>query len=98
MLPKRQRLTAAEVREILKSGRSARTATLSAKFISSKERKAAVVVSTKVAKSAVMRNRLRRAAYDALRPVLPAGKSTVLFLHKPALDKDELISLCSKLS
>ena len=98
MLPKRQRLTAAEVREILTSGRSVRSGTLSAKFISSKERKAAVVVSTKVAKSAVVRNKLRRAAYDALRPVLPAGKSAVFFLLKPALDKDELTALCSKLS
>lgn len=98
MLPKTNRLSASEVREILKSGRSVRSATLSAKYLPSTRPRAAVVVSIKVAKSAVMRNKLRRAAYDALRPVLPAGKSVVLFLHKPALDKAELISLCSKLS
>lgn len=98
MLPKTNRLSASEVREILKSGCSARTATLSAKYVLSARARAAVVVSTKVAKSAVMRNKLRRAAYDALRSALPAGKSVVLFLHKPALDKAELISLCSKLS
>src|SRR3989344_2680474 len=98
MLPKRQRLTAAEGREILKSVRSARTAPVPAKSVGRRERKAGGGGRTKGAKSAVARNRLRRAAYDALRPVLPAGKSAVFFLHKPALYKDELISLCSKLS
>ncbi|MSR70608.1 ribonuclease P protein component [Candidatus Kaiserbacteria bacterium] len=98
MLPKHKRLTAAEVREILKSGRSARSSTLSAKYVPSPSARAAVVVSKKVAKTAVLRNKLRRAAYDALGPLLPAQKNIVLFLHKPALDIHELTSLCSKLS
>lgn len=98
MLAKRQRLTAAEVREILKSGRSARSATLSAKFLPGKGAKAAVVVSGKVAKTAVLRNKLRRAAYRTLRASAPKNTHVVFFLHAPALDPDELKALCLKLS
>ena len=49
MLSKTNRLSAFEVREIIKDGRSARTAALSAKFKAGSGAKAAVVVSTKVA-------------------------------------------------
>ncbi len=98
MLPKKARLTSAEVREILKSGRSARFGTLSAKYVPAATAKAAVVVSTKVAKGAVERNKLRRAAYLVLRTSLPKGVRAVFFLHKPALDPVELASLCLKLS
>ena len=98
MLAKNQRLTAARVREIIKSGRSARSATLSAKFVPSKVGKVAVVVSSKVAKTAVARNKLRRAAYRALRTALPKNTQVVFFLHKPILDPAELQQLCLKLS
>ena len=98
MLAKNQRLTAARVREIIKSGRSARTATLSAKFVPGKGAKAAVVVSSKVAKTAVARNKLRRAAYQTLRTSLPKNTQAVFFLHKPILDPAELQQLCLKLS
>jgi|SRR3989344_5031545 len=98
MLSKKQRLSASEVREIIKSGRSARAATLSAKFLPAKEGKAAVVVSAKVAKTAVLRNRLRRAAYQTLRTALPQHTQVVFFLHKPVLDPAELKALCLKLS
>lgn len=98
MLAKKHRLGAVQVREILKSGRSIRFGTLSAKFEAASTAKAAVVVSTKVAKSAVERNRLRRAAYRALRTSLPKNIHVVFFLHKPVLDPQELNSLCLKLS
>ena len=98
MLSKTNRLSAFEVREIIKDGRSARTAALSAKFKAGSGAQAAVVVSTKVAKSAVGRNRLRRAAYSALRTSLPKDTHAVFFLHKPSLDPLELQSLCLKLS
>ena len=104
MLAKEARLTAAEVREILKSGRSARTATLSAKYRVSVENnpvvtsKAAVVISKKVAKTAVLRNRLRRTAKRILRTSLPRGVQVVFFLHKPLVDEKELNLLCLKLS
>ncbi|KKU54754.1 MAG: hypothetical protein UX77_C0026G0001 [Parcubacteria group bacterium GW2011_GWA1_47_11] len=98
MLPKTSRLSASEVREIIKSGRSVRSATLSAKFVPSKVSKVAVVVSSKVAKTAVARNKLRRAAYRALRTALPKNTQVVFFLHKPILDPAELQQLCLKLS
>ncbi len=98
MLAKKQRLTAVEVREILKSGRSVRSATLSAKYLRGSGARAAVVVSTKVAKSAVERNRLRRAAYRTLREALPKNIRVVFFLHTPALNPEELTQLCLKLS
>ena len=98
MLPKKARLTSAEVREILKNGRSVRFGTLSAKYVPAATAKAAVVVSTKVAKAAVERNKLRRAAYLVLRTSLPKGVCAVFFLHKPVLDPIELASLCLKLS
>ncbi len=97
MLSKTNRLSASEVREILKNGRSVRLGTLSAKFIKGPSAKAAVVVSAKVVKNAVERNTLRRAAYLALRASLPKGVQVVFFLHKPVLDKNELNSLCLKL-
>ena len=97
MLSKTNRLSAFEVREIIKDGRSARTAALSAKFKAGSGAKAAVVVSAKVAKTAVERNTLRRAAYLALRSSLPSGVHAVFFLHKPIFDKNELNALCLKL-
>ena len=98
MLPKRSRLTAQQVEEVLKSGKTARLAGLSAKYMPGASPKAAVVVSKKVAKGAVERNRLRRAAYAALARALPQDRHVVFFLHQPALDPAQLRSLCSKLS
>ncbi len=99
MLAKKARLTAAEVREILHSGQSVRVGNLSVKYLTTTAgSKAAVVVSSKVAKTAVTRNRLRRAAYQILRSTLPAGVRAVFFLQKPLVDKTELTLLCSKLS
>ena len=99
MLAKRHRLGAAQVREILKSGCSVRSGALSAKFVAAPGSPgAAVVISAKVAKNAVERNRLRRAAYEALRASLPENVQVVFFLHKPALDPQELHALCLKLS
>lgn len=97
MLRKKARLTSAEVREIIKNGRQARLGTLSAKFTKGSSAKAAVVVSAKVAKSAVLRNRLRRAAYLVLRASLPENVHVVFFLHEPVLDKNKLTALCLKL-
>jgi ribonuclease P protein component len=98
MLSKRSRLTALEVREILKGGRSARLGTLSVKYIYNAGARAAVVVSSKVAKTAVLRNKLRRDAYRVLREALPKNTNAVFFLHSPALDSEELKTLCLKLS
>lgn len=98
MLTKRSRLSAEQVREILKTGQSARARTLSVKYLHCPGERAAVVVSSKVAKTAVLRNRLRRAAYRTLKGKLPRDTHAVFFLHKPQVDSEELKHLCLKLS
>jgi len=82
MLPKRRRLSAAEVRNIITAGRSGRAGFLSVKHIPSTQLlRAAVVVSKKVARGAVERNRLRRAVYRALVSCSGSG-SVVIFVQK----------------
>ena len=98
MLAKRSRLTAVEVRAILEKGRSVRLGSLSAKYCTAKDARAAVVVSKKVAKTAVMRNRLRRAAYRTLQKTPLSRVHAVFFLHTPVFNAESLVALCSKLS
>ena len=83
MPPKKARLTASEVREVLARGKSIRVGVFSGKWIDGGPRKVAVVVAKKQAKTAVARNRLRRAAYREL-PALdvPASGRTVLFVRR----------------
>ncbi|MES2203123.1 MAG: ribonuclease P protein component [Patescibacteria group bacterium] len=97
MLPKQARLTAEEVREVLTKGRSARASSVSAKFVPAPTGKAAIVVSTKVAKTAVVRNTLRRRGYKALPTPLPRA-SVVFFIQRKDFDPADIALLCSKLS
>jgi ribonuclease P protein component len=104
MLPKRRRLSAKEVRDIIAGGRSARASLLSAKYINGGESlRAAVVVSKKISKKAVIRNRVRRAVYRALSSYNARGVA-VIFVQKvpegaltPAFS-GELMVLLSKLT
>ena len=84
MLRKHARLRAAEVREVLAKGRGKRGEFLSLKlFSASGPFRAAAVVSKKVAKTAVGRNRLRRALYGALRETsLPLSGHAILFVQR----------------
>jgi ribonuclease P protein component len=67
MLPKRRRLSAAEVSEVIKHGRSVRGTLVSIKYVAKQGFfRAAVVAPKAVARKAVERNRLRRALYAAL--------------------------------
>lgn len=74
MLPKSSRLTSKEVQEVLDKGRSimispsnGRKSLISAKFLpTSGTFRAAAVAPKSVAKSAIVRNRLRRAVYRAI--------------------------------
>ena len=97
MLPKKERLSAAEVRAILKNGRSARSGALSAKYALAEPRKAAVVVRSATVKRAVDRNKVRRSAYQTLGECLPRRVQAVIFVHAPHCDPQELSILCSKL-
>jgi len=98
MLPKTKRLTAKEVREVLKEGRSMRQGNVAARYTTyAGAGKAAVVVSSKVAKKAHDRNRLRRAGYQAL-ATLPHNIKLVLFIQKQDVSPQDIAELCSKLS
>lgn len=96
MLKKTSRLSAVQVREVLKEGRSLRGAGVSAKYLPSSKGQAAVVVSKSTAKTAVLRNKLRRSAYAALTS-LPRAR-VVFFINTAKFDPNELQTLCSKLS
>ncbi|MBP9711263.1 MAG: ribonuclease P protein component [Candidatus Pacebacteria bacterium] len=92
MLSKRARLTTAEVKKVLDLGRGRRGALLGVKVLSAPAPfKCAVVVSKKLAKTAVARNRARRAAYEALRKSsLPLSGHAILFVQ--ALPKDQAVA------
>lgn len=101
MLPKRRRLSAREVREVLRRGRSLRAGAVSVRYMGGSTGKAAVVVSRKVAGRAVERNRLRRAGYRALSvnpSFLPQDTHVVFFIQKKEFDPKDIVSLCLKLS
>lgn len=101
MLPKRKRLSAIEVTEVLARGRSVSSGTLSLKYIDAKSPKISVVVAKSVARDATERNRVRRAAYRALAPLFPTKPiSAVLFVRSipenpltPAFAKDIVLLL-----
>lgn len=97
MLPKSLRLSAAEVRQVIKTGRSARGAGVSAKYEAAPAPKVAVVISKKVAPGAVERNRLRRLVYRSLPSSLPRARM-VLFVQSAKIDSDAVTTLCSQLS
>lgn len=97
MLPKRRRLTAKQVREVIKSGRTLREGAVSCKYLPAPEGAASMVASSKVAPKAVMRNALRRKGYQALPSPLPHYRM-VFFIQRKDFDSTAIATLCSKLS
>jgi RNase P protein component len=83
MLPKRSRLTAGEVRVVLAEGSPLRVGPYSGKYLpGAGSLKVAVIVSKKDTKTAVARNRVRRAAYRQLETLeLPPQGSLALFVR-----------------
>jgi ribonuclease P protein component len=68
MLPKKRRLTSAEVREVIARGVNVRGSIVSLKYLVNKGVfKVSVVAPKSVAKRAVDRNRLRRVLYGVIR-------------------------------
>ena len=99
MLPKSRRLTAREVREVLKEGRSERAGGVSARYTGSQGSKVSVVVSSKVARLAVQRNTLRRKGYRALAQLKNLPKvHMVVFILRKDFNPADITLLCSKLS
>ena len=99
MLPRPRKLSASEVREILRMGKPIRGSRLLAKYRGALTSKAAIVVSKKVTKSAVERNRIRRALYKVLVTELPPKVNVVFTVTSKSDDlATDIATLCSKLS
>lgn len=79
------------LRLVYKNGQSARSQMLSLRYLHrdpTKPYRVAVVVSRKVSKSAVMRNRMRRRVYEAVRSqadVVPPGTDLVFTVYTDQL-------------
>jgi ribonuclease P protein component len=88
MLPRQKRLTTDEVKEVLAKGKSRRGSAVSLKWLDTESPfRCAVVVSKKLAKTAVKRNQLRRAAYLALGAAsLPRRGHAILFVQSIPTD------------
>lgn len=107
MLKKRLRLRADEVEEVLKKGRSVRSAHMQAKLLPGQEPlRSAAVVAKSVARKANVRNALRRAIYRAIGAALsPTAHGKVIFFLRVipkeapnAVIKDEVAFLLSKIT
>ncbi len=101
MLSKNRRLNAEEVSTVLKKGRVVRAGGVSARYTKAADAKASVVVSTKVAKKATQRNRLRRAGYAALSKswrTFPGHIHVVIFIQRSDFNPADIADVCSKLS
>ncbi len=107
MLKKRLRLRAAEVDEVLKQGRSVRSAHMQLKLVPSKEPlRSAAVVAKALARKANKRNALRRAVYKALQQAAsPAHSGKAIFFLRlipkespSAVIAEEVAFLLSKTS
>jgi RNase P protein component len=87
MLPKRSRLGAHEVKEVLARGTSMRIGRFAGKYLPGRTPLGvAVIVSKKTARLATRRNSLRRAAYRELRGLeLPRAGSLALFVRPSAI-------------
>src|SRR6185503_8086225 len=104
MLPSSRRLRASEVRAIIATGKVLRGDYLSIKYLKrSGPARSATVVSKKLAKTSVLRNKVRRWVYSALRhELLPSGVEAVVFVQKIPATKPfsfivaDLTHLCSK--
>lgn len=83
---------------MLKKGRPLRASNLTVKYIEGQGGKAAVVVSKKIARTAVRRNAIRRSIYGALPRPFPSGAHVVFLVQKSILDyTSDIKTICSKL-
>lgn len=89
MLPRSKRLTTAIFDEVFTTGRTAHSAlfTLRMKKTDGPSR-FAISVSKKIAKSAVVRNKIRRRTYSALRAILENPKSFKCNVHVVLIAKN----------
>jgi ribonuclease P protein component len=103
MLPRKQRIRKNSFRDLLGGGRSATSGPLTVRVyggLKSETAQVAVIVSKKIAKTAVLRNKMRRRVYSALRPLISTLKSNryLVYSKKEILDIsfDELKKVCKE--
>ena len=96
MLKKRLRLRSLEVEQVMKAGRSARSAHLQVKFIAGNmPLRSAAVVPKSIARKAVARNTLRRALYKALLGANGSPKGSAVFFVR-VVPKEKPVSVFSQ--
>ena len=97
MLTKSQRLRSAEVEQVLKTGRSVRSAHLQAKFVGTVAHvRSAAIVPKSLARKATARNTIRRALYRALAQADTTGlKGNAVFFVR-VVPKEKLTAVFSE--
>lgn len=105
MLPKKYRLSRAQFGKVFNASKPLHSGHFSIKWtdsLSNKEPQFAVVVSKKVSRSSVERNRIRRRCYEVLRellPRVPENVTGIIFVRlrappfRPKVFKEELEKL-----
>ncbi len=84
MVPKKQRINRETFDEIMKKGRIVHSGLFSLRFLKNLEKSThfSVVVSKKIAKTAVLRNKIRRRIYSILRKTIKNPYFVILFTKK----------------
>ncbi|MFT5280793.1 MAG: ribonuclease P protein component [Flavobacteriaceae bacterium] len=90
MLPKKQRLTTEEFKEVFSTGRKYHTPFFTYIVLKKEDKKTSVVVSKKNIKTAVGRNKKRRMIYRILQSLQSISPSfwNIMIIKKEALEKD----------
>lgn len=102
MLPNKRRIRKTEFSELLSKGAFGASPLFTIRFISSKKDEKstfAVVVSKKVASSAVARNKIKRNCYHVLRDLSPKVKNSykIIFFVKKGVEKLSFKDLSSEI-
>ena len=87
MLKRKQRVTSEVFSRVLKKGKTCHSDNFTLRFISGTSGRAAVIVSKKIAKTAVSRNTIKRKVRSALVPLIPNKSLTILVYTKKGAAK-----------
>ncbi|PIR70183.1 MAG: ribonuclease P protein component [Candidatus Niyogibacteria bacterium CG10_big_fil_rev_8_21_14_0_10_42_19] len=101
-LPKKNRITSKEIKDIFKNGRRLENTFLSLIFIKNKRKtsRLTVVIPSKIIKSSVNRNKIRRRSKETFRKTLPLFEShydvVVLFHKNPPASQEDFYDILKK--
>jgi ribonuclease P protein component len=97
MLPKKQRLTKEEIEKVIKEGLKKDTSFFRFKFMESSDFKISPVVSKKVAKLAVDRNKIKRLFFNLLESLDITKKAHIAVFIKKDISKEDKNEALSQL-